>query len=333
MLKGPIMSFVHDRFLTGVLAAITFAGVSFDAAAQQNYPAKPVRIIVPSSSGGGTDILARQMAPKLTERWGQQVIVDNRPGAGMMIGIELAARAAPDGYTLLMPASPLALNSVLYKKVPYDPINDFAPIAQVAAAPNILITHPSLPVRNVKDLIALAKARPGQLVYGSAGIGTSPHMAMELFLSMTGTRMGHVPYKGTGPSLIDTLAGQVQVLMSTLLPPLPHLKTGRLRALGITGLKRVASLPDVPTVAETGVPGYEVIQWYGLLAPANTPRDIIAKVHTEVANVMGAREIREKLSAEGAEPLATTPDQFAAFIKAELDKWTKVAKVAKIQQE
>jgi tripartite-type tricarboxylate transporter receptor subunit TctC len=273
------------------------------------------------------------MAPKLTERWAQQVVVDNRPGAGMMIGIEVAARAAPDGYTLLMPASPLALNSVLYKKVPYDPINDFAPITQVAAAPNLLITHPSLPVRNVKELIALAKARPGQLVYGSAGIGTSPHMAMELFLSMTGTTMGHVPYKGTGPSLIDTLAGQVQVLMSTLLPPLPHLKTGRLRALGITGLKRVASLPEVPTVAEMGVPGYEVIQWYGLLAPANTPREIIGKVHADIANVMGAREIRDKLSAEGAEPLATTPEQFAAFIKAELNKWNKVAKVAKIQQE
>ena len=327
------MSFFSRNVMTPLIAALALALSNGDAAAQQNYPTKPIRIIVPSSPGGGTDILARQMAPKLTERWGQQVVVDNRPGAGMMIGIELAARAAPDGYTLLMPASPLALNTVLYKKVPYDPINDFAPIAQVAAAPNILVSHPSLPVRNIKDLIALARAKPNQLVYGSAGIGTSPHMAMELFLSMTGTKIGHVPYKGTGPSIIDTLAGQVQLCMSTLLPPLPHIKSGRLRALGTTGLQRVASLPDVPTVAEQGVAGYEVIQWYGLLAPANTPREIVAKVHDEVAKVMSAREIHEKLAADGAEPLATTPEQFAAFIKSELDKWQKVAKTANIKQE
>jgi tripartite-type tricarboxylate transporter receptor subunit TctC len=323
----PIKSFAMP------LAAIALAGWNPEASSQPAYPAKPVRIIVPSSAGGGTDILARQMAPRLTERWGQQVVVDNRPGAGMMIGIELAARAAPDGYTLLMTASPLALNTVLYKKVPYDPIHDFVPISQTAAAPNILVTHPSLPVRSVKELIALAKSKPGQLVYGSAGIGTSPHMAMELFLSMTGTKIGHVPYKGTGPSVIDTLAGQVQVCMSTLLPPLPHVKTGRLRALGTTGLKRVASLPDVPTVAESGVPGYEVIQWYGLLAPANTSRDIVTRVYDEVAKIMGAREISEKLAADGAEPLATTPEQFGAFIKAELDKWQKVAKTANIKQE
>src|SRR5260221_2237605 len=215
------------------------------AQAQQDYPTRPIRIVVPSSPGGGTDILARQVAQKLTERWGQQVIVDNRPGAGQMIGIELVAKAAPDGYTLVMTATPLALNTVLYKKVPYDPVRDFAPISQVAAMPNIIVTHPALPARTIKELIALARSHPGQLVYASSGVGTGPHLSMELFLTMAGVKMGHVPYKGTNPGMIDTMAGQVQVLMSTLLPPLPHIKTGRLRALGATSSEPVSSPRDV----------------------------------------------------------------------------------------
>jgi len=307
--------------------------VTSSAQAQPDYPAKPIRIVVPSSPGGGTDILARQLAQKLTERWGQQVVVDNRPGAGQMIGIEFVAKAAPDGYTLVMTATPLAVNTVLYKKVPYDPVRDFAPISQVAAMPNMVVTHPALPVRNIRELIAMAKARPGQLVYASSGIGTGPHLSMELFLSMAAVMMGHVPYKGTGPGMIDTIAGQVPVLMSTLLPPLPHIKTGRLRPLGVTGATRVVSLPDVPTVAESGVPGYEVVGWYGIVAPAHTPREVIVKLHAEIASILKSQEVREKLAADGAEPVGSTPEQFAAFIKSEIDKWGKVVKSAGIQVE
>ncbi len=301
------------------------------APAQQDYPVKPIRIVVPSSPGGGTDILARQIAQKLTERWGQQVVVENRPGAGQMIGIELVAKAAPDGYTLVLTASPLALNTVLYKKVPYDPVRDFAPISQVA--PMLVVTHPSLPARNIRELIALAKARPGDMVYASSGIGTGPHLAMELFLNMAAVKMEHVPYKGTNPGMIDTMAGQVQVMMSTLLPPLPHIRTGRLRPLGMTGAKRVVSMPEVPTIAEAGVPGYEVILWHGILAPANTPRKIITKLHAEIANILKSREVHEKLAADGVEPVGSTPEQFAAFIKAEIDKWGKVVKSAGIRVE
>ncbi len=315
---------------TVATALLLFAGA---AQAQPDYPAKPIRIVVPSSPGGGTDILARQIAQKLTERWGQQVVVENRPGAGQMIGIELVARAAPDGYTLALTASPLALNTVLYKKVPYDPIRDFAPISQIAALPNMVVTHPALPVRTMRELIALAKARPGQLVYASSGIGTGPHLAMELLLSITGAKMEHVPYKGTNPGMIDTMAGQVQVLMSTLLPPLPHIRSGRLRPLAITGAKRVVSLPDVPTVAESGVPGYEVMQWYGFVAPAHTPREVIVKLHAEISNILKSAEVRDKLAADGAEAVGSTPEQFATFIQSEIDKWTKVVKTAGIRVE
>ena len=303
------------------------------AHAQQDYPARSIRIVVPSSPGGGTDILARQIAQKLTERWSQQVIVDNRPGAGQMIGIELVAKAAPDGYTLVMTATPLALNTVLYKKVPYDPVRDFAPISQVAAMPNIIVTHPALPARTIRELIALARSHPGQLVYASSGVGTGPHLSMELFLSMAGVKMGHVPYKGTNPGMIDTMAGQIQVLMSTLLPPLPHIKTGRLRALGVTSSKRVSSLREVPTIAEAGVPGYEVVGWYGIAAPANTPRDVINKLFGEIANILQSPETREKLAADGAEPVGSTPEQFAAFIQSEIDKWSRVVKSSGIHVE
>jgi tripartite-type tricarboxylate transporter receptor subunit TctC len=222
---------------------------------------------------------------------------------------------------------------VLYKKVPYDPVRDFAPISQVAAMVMVVVAHPSLPARTIRELIALAKAHPGQLVYGSSGIGTGPHLAMELFLSMTGVKMEHVPYKGTNPGMMDTMAGQVQVLMSTLLPPLPHIRTGRLRPLGVTGAKRVVSMPDVPTIAEAGVPGYEVIQWYGFVAPANTPREVITKLHGEIVSILKSPEVREKLAADGAEPVGSTPQQFAAFIQSEIDKWGKVVKSAGIRVE
>ena len=319
---------------TLVRAASIAGALLVSAVAQaQDFPMKPVRIIVPSSPGGGTDILARPLAAKLTERWGQQVLVDNRPGAGQMIGIALVAKAPPDGYTLVMASTPLAINTVLYKKVPYDPIRDFAPITQVAAMPNLLVTHPALPVRNVKQLIALAKSRPDEVAYASSGIGTGPHLSMELFNYMAGIKLQHVPYKGTGPALVDTISGHVQLLMSTLLPPLPHLKTGRMRALGVTSVKRVASLPDVPTVAESGLPGYEMIGWYGIVAPVGTPPAIVTKLQTDISAVLLAPDTRERLAAEGGEAVGSKPEEFGAFIKSEIEKFGKVVKAAKIPMQ
>ena len=317
-------------FMAACAAAVLIAAHTGHA---QEFPVKPVRIIIPSSPGGGTDILARQLSVKLTERWGQQVIIDNRPGAGQMIGISLVAKSPPDGYTLVMTATPLALNSALYKKVPYDPIRDFAPVTQVAAMPNLLVTHPTLPARNLRQMIALAKARPGELAYASSGIGTGPHLTMELLNYMAGIKLEHIPYKGTGPALTDTMSGHVQLLMSTLLPPLPHLKTGRLRALGVTSAKRVSSLPDVPTVAEGGIAGYEVVGWYGIAAPAGTPQAIVAKLQTDISAVLLAPEMRDKLAAEGGEAVGSKPEEFGALIKSEIDKWSKVVKAARIPMQ
>ena len=316
--------------MTAGAAAVLIASHTAHA---QEFPVKPVRIVIPSSPGGGTDILARQLSVKLTERWGQQVIIDNRPGAGQMIGISLVAKSPPDGYTLVMTATPLALNSALYRKVPYDPIRDFAPVTQVAAMPNLLVTHPTLPARNLKQMIALAKARPGELAYASSGIGTGPHLTMELLNYMAGIKLEHIPYKGTGPALTDTMSGHVQLLMSTLLPPLPHLKTGRLRALGVTSAKRVSSLPDVPTVAEGGIAGYEVVGWYGIAAPAGTPPAIVAKLQTDISAVLLAPEMRDKLAAEGGEAVGSKPEEFGALIKSEIDKWSKVVKAARIPMQ
>jgi tripartite-type tricarboxylate transporter receptor subunit TctC len=324
----------HLVIALAAAATIGTMGLVAPASAQsQEFPVKPVRIIVPSSPGGGTDILARPLAAKLTERWGQQVIVDNRPGAGQMIGISLVAKAPPDGYTIVMASTPLAINTVLYKKVPYDPIRDFAPVTQVAAMPNLLVSHPALPARNVKQLIALAKSRPEEVAYASSGIGTGPHLSMELFNYMAGIRLQHVPYKGTGPALVDTMSGHVQLLMSTLLPPLPHLKTGRLRALGVTSTRRVSSLPDLPTIAEGGVPGYEMIGWYGIVAPAGTPPAIVAKLQTDISAVLLAPDTRERLAAEGGEAVGSKPEEFGAFIKSEIAKFGKVVKAAKIPMQ
>ena len=319
----------HNVFLSAVVVFLFAATV----ANAQEFPVRAVRIIVPSSPGGGTDILARQLAAKLTERWGQQVVADNRPGAGQMIGISLVAKSPPDGYTVVMTATPLALNTALYKKVPYDPIRDFAPVTQVAAMPNLLVAHPALPVRNVKQLIALAKSRPGEVAYASSGFGTGPHLSMELFNYMTGIRVLHVPYKGTGPGLLDAISGHVQLLMSTLLPPLPHLKSGRLRALGVTSAKRVSSLPDVPAIAEGGAPGYDVVGWYGVAVPAGTPQPVVAKLNADFVAAIHTPEIREKLAADGAEAVGSKPEEFGALIKSEIERWSKVVEVAKIPKE
>jgi tripartite-type tricarboxylate transporter receptor subunit TctC len=303
------------------------------ALAQSGYPAKPVRFIVPSAAGGGTDIIARAVAQKLSAALGQQFVVDNRPGAGQMIGIELAAKSAPDGHTILMAASTLAINPIMYKKVSYDPVRDFAPITQAASLPNVLVVHPSLPVKSVAELVALAKKQPGKLDYASAGIGTSPQMSMELLKSMTGIDLLHIPYKGTAPGVVDLLAGQVKVMAPNLLTALPHIKAGRLRALAVTSAKRSEALPDVPTIAEAGVPGYESVQWYGVLAPAGTAREIVTRLHAEIVRALGEPDVRERLAADGAEPVGSTPEQFAAFIRSEIDKWARVARAAGIHAE
>jgi tripartite-type tricarboxylate transporter receptor subunit TctC len=314
-----------------MLCAVALAGVP--AHAQQSWPVRAVRLVVPSAPGGGTDITARIVAPKLSEQLGQQVIVENRAGAGTMIGGEVVARAAPDGYTLLMGISTLAINPAMYKKVPYDALKDFAPISQVVSLSNLLVTHPSLPVQSVKSLIAFARARPGQIYYASAGVGTNPHLSVELFLSMAGLKMVHVPYKGSGQGIVDVVAGHVPVMMPSILTGLPHAKTGRLRGLGVTGAKRAGAAPDIPTIAEAGVPGYEAVQWFGVLAPAGTPREIVVRLHGEIVHLLNAAEVRGRLLGDGADPVGSSPEEFAAFLRAETAKWAKVVTDAGIQPE
>jgi tripartite-type tricarboxylate transporter receptor subunit TctC len=300
---------------------------------QNHYPAKPVRFIVPSASGGGTDIIARALAQKLSEAFGRQFVVDNRPGAGQMIGLEAAAKAAADGHTLVMAASTLAINPVMYRKLPYDALRDFAPITQAATLPNVLVVHPSVPAKTVAELIALAKRRPGELSYASAGVGTSPQMAIELLKSMAGIDMVHVPYKGTTPGVTDLLGGQVALMAPNLLTALPHIKAGKLRALGVTSARRSDALPEVPALAEAGLPGYEASQWYGVLAPAGTPPQIVSRLHAEIVRALREPDVKDRLAADGAEAVGSSPEEFAAFIRAELAKWAQVASAAGIRPE
>ena len=319
--------------INSLLVFIALAGSTVLAGAQTTYPTRPVRLIVPSSPGGGTDISARILAPQLTQFLGQQVIVENRPGAGTMIGAEAVARAAPDGYTLLMGISTLAINPAMYKKVTYDALKDFAPISQAVSLSNVLVIHPSLPARNVKEFVAFVKARPGQINFASAGVGTSPHLSMELLLVLAKLNMVHVPYKGSGPGVSDLIAGHVPAMMPNMLSAQPHIKTGRLRALGVTGTKRAPGAEDIPTIAEAGVPGYEAVQWYGVLAPAATPRDIITKLHTGVVRALQNPDVRQRLLNDGAEPVGSSPEEFAAYLRSETTKWAQVIKAAGIKPE
>ena len=314
-----------------LIVYVALGGTALWAHAQSGYPTRAVRLIVPSSPGGGTDISARILAPRLTEFLGQQVLVENRPGAGTMIGGEAVARAAPDGYTLLMGISTLAINPAMYKKVPYDALKDFAPISQAVALSNVLVIHPSLPPRNLKSFIAFVKARPGELNFASAGLGTSPHLSMELFLVLARLKMVHVPYKGSGPGVTDLIAGHVPVMMPNMLSAQPHIKSGRLRALGVTGTKRAPGADDIPTIAEAGLPGYEAVQWYGVLAPAGTSADIITRLHTGVVRAVQNPEVRKRLMSDGAEPVGSSPAEFAAYIRAETEKWAKVIRAAGIK--
>ena len=324
------MNPAHAARLACAALAAAATGVAF---AQAGYPSKPVRMVVPSSAGGGTDIVARIISPELSKRLGQQVVIDNRPGAGTMIGIEVAAKSPPDGYTLLMGLSTLAINSALYKKVPYDPVRDFAPITQAVSSAGIIVVHPSVPVKTVKELIAFARARQGQLNYASAGTGTYPHMTMELFLSMAKLKMVHIPYKGSAPAMIGMVGGQVSTMAATILTGMPHIRSGRLRPLGITSAVRSSIAPKIPTIAEAGLPGYESVQWYGMLAPARTPKDIITRLHAEATGVLRQPEIKERMAADGADTVGSSPEEFTRYIQSELTKWAKVAREAGIQPE
>ena len=318
------------RALRGLAVALAFCAAGVAA---QSYPSKPVRLMVPSSPGGGTDITARIIAPKLSEGLRQQVVVENRAGANTMIGTEVVARAAPDGYTLLLSSTPLSINPAIYAKVSYDALRDFSAVTQVVSLPNLLVAHPSLPVRNVKELIALAKARPGQLSYASAGAGSSPHLAMALLTGMSGLQMIHVPYKGAGPGVIDVIAGQISLMTPSIITVLNYVKAGRLRALGVTSSKRASGAPDIPTVAESGLAGYEAAQWFGLMAPAGTPREIVNLLHAEVVRVLQLPDVRTRFSADGAEPVGNTPEEFAAYIRAETAKWGKVVRDSGIRAD
>jgi len=298
------------------------------------YPEKPVRLVVPSVPGGGTDATMRILAPKLAELLGQQVIIDNRGGAAGNIGAEVVARAAPDGYTLLAAVASHTINPHLMSKVPFDIERDFAPISLAVVLPNVLVSNPSLPVRSVKELIAFTKARPGQLQFASAGFGSNPHLMMELFASMAGLKMIHVPYKGAGPAFVDVIAGHVHMMAGNILSALPHIRSGRIRAYGVTSAVRSNGAPEIPTIAEAGVPGYEAVQWFGLLAPAGTPRDVVTRLHAAVVQSLNDPVLNKRFVSDGADPSPSkSPEAFAAFMRAEYKKWGQVVKTAGIKPE
>jgi tripartite-type tricarboxylate transporter receptor subunit TctC len=315
------------------LAVMVLPGITAAAVLAQNYPSHAIRLVVPSSPGGGTDIVGRMLAQKLSEQLGQQVVVDNRAGAGTVIGNDTVAKSAPDGYTLLMGLSTLAINPSMYAKLPYDALRDFAPISQSVSACNILILHPSVPAKTVPELIALARAKPGSLTFGSAGMGTNPHLSGELFKSLARIDMVHVPFKGSGQSVISQLAGEIAANFPSVPTAMPYLKAGRLRGLGVTTLKRAQALPDVPSIAEAGLPGYEATQWFGLLAPAGTPRTIIDRLYQESSRALRSAEMTERMTAEGLEVVAGTPEEFASYIRSETEKWTQVIKAAGIKPQ
>jgi tripartite-type tricarboxylate transporter receptor subunit TctC len=319
------------RYIAVAFAVLAAAGASH--AAQQDFPTKPVRLIVPFPAGGGVDIVARSLAPHFTERWAQQVVVDNRPGAGATLGADLAAHAAPDGHNLLLANTAHAINATLFKKLPYDPVNDFEPISLIATQPSVLVVNTAVPAKTVKELISLAKSRPGQLNYASSGNGTPPHLSAAMFENMAGVSLNHVPYKGAAPALTDLLAGQVQLMFATIISVTPQLQSGRIRALAVTSAKRSPAMPDVPTVAESGVPGFEATAWFMLLAPAKTPQMLVQRISRDAAVVVAKPDVKARFAKEGAETVGSTPDRAAAYLKSEIARWGKVVKAANIQPE
>jgi tripartite-type tricarboxylate transporter receptor subunit TctC len=317
-----------------IIVARLAASLLATAALAQGYPAKPIRLIVPFAAGGGNDSVARLVGKHLSDSLGQPLVIDNRPGAGGVLGAELAAKAAPDGYTLFLGGvGSHAINPNLSDSLPYDPIRDFAPVALLAQAPLVLVVHPSVPADSFKAFVALARARPGQLNYASNGNGSSSHLAAVMFDSMTGVDMVHVPYKGLSPALTDLLSGRVQLMFSSVVAILPHIKAEKLRGLAVTGNRRLPSIPALPTIAESGLPGYEASSWYGVLAPAGTPREIVARLNAELVKALAQPEVRTSLLAEGAEPIGGTPEQFAAHIRYEKERLGKLIREAKIRLE
>ena len=313
--------------MLGIVLCLCVAGSA--SAGAQGFPDKPVRVIVPFAPGGSTDIVARITAQKLSERLKTQVVIDNRGGGGGNIGSDLVAKAPPDGHTLLIgTVGSLTINPSLYRRMPYDPLSDLTPIAYFGSTPNILLVHPSLPVRTVRELISFARSRPGELNYASAGSGGSVHLAAELFKSMAQVNMVHVPYKGAGPALIDLLGGHTQLMFSTMPPALPLVKGGRLRALGMTGLRRSPLVPDLPTIAESGLRGYEITQWWGLLGPAGISPATVTRLNSEMNAILQQPDLRERFAAEGAEPAPNTPQWFASFMRSETAKWATVVKAS-----
>jgi tripartite-type tricarboxylate transporter receptor subunit TctC len=310
-------------FLAGALA------LSIGNTVGQTYPSKPIRFIVPLSAGAG-DTLTRTIGQKLSESWNQPVVVENRPGAGSTIGTDLVAKAAPDGYTLLMASFSHAVNPTLYAKLPYDTLKDFAAVTLIASAPNVLTVNPGVPANSVAEVMALVKSQPGKLHFASAGNGSSSHMAGELFKSLTGAQIVHVPYKGAAPAMTDLLAGQVQMAFDPLPSSLANIKAGKLRAVAVTSAKRSSALPEVPTIGES-VPGYQVAVWYGVVVPANTPKDIIGRLHAEIVRILNLPDVNERVAGLGFETLSGTPDEFQAFIEAEVGKWGRVVREAGLQ--
>lgn len=303
----------------------------YSLAIAQTYPLKPVRLVVPTAPGGGTDLVGRVLAQNLSQSLAQQVIVDNRGGAGTTLGSAVVAKSAPDGYTLLLNHVSLAFNATYYARLPYDTLKDFAPITLVATQPFLFVVHPSLPVKSVSGLVALAKSRPGQIAYSSGGAGSGPHMGAELFKQQAHIDILHVPYKGAGPAFTDLMGGQMQMMIATASLAMPHVKTGRVRALAVTANKRIAAMPELATVAESGVPGYEFSVWYGLLAPAGTPRPIVARLNDEVSKITNAADTQRRFASDGLDTRSSSPDEFATHLKLEIEKWGKMIKAAGIQ--
>ena len=314
-------------FMAPALLLTVFAA----AASAAEYPARPIRIIVPQSPGASTDLTARLVAQKLNEAFKQPVIVDNRPGSSGIAGTEIVARAPADGYTLMVVASSFSINPAVGRKLPYDAIRDFTTVSQLSKFPNMLAAHPSTPVKTLQDVIALAKAKPGQISYASAGLATGTHMTAELLKNMAGIDLLHVPYKGGGPSMAAAMGGQTQLVISTTLGLLTHVRSGKLKAIAITAAKRTAAAQEIPTFAESGVPGYEHEPWNGMFAPARLPKSVLAKVNAEVARALNAPDVKQIFERDGADVVASTPEQFAATLRAEIAKWTKVAKAASIK--
>jgi len=323
---------MNRRFLAGIMAGIGLLLCVTTAWPQSgSYPNRPVRLIVPYPPGGAVDPIARTIIQKTDEAWGQPVVIDNKPGAGTIIGTEIVAKAAPDGYTVILVATSFTVNPAMYSKLPFDPVNDFTPISLVANFPMMLVVNPQVPVTSVKELIDFLKAKPGQINFSSIGNGTTQHLAGELFKSMAGVDMVHVPYKGSGPSMMSVVSGETSVTIESVFLLSPQVKAGRLRALAGAAMKRASMAPDLPTISESGIPGYDVSTWVGLLAPAGTPQEVVQKWQQQIARVLQIPEVRERQISQGVDPVGSTPEYFAEFIKTEIAKWGKVVNQAGIK--